>query len=291
MRRRNPLLYTDLVESNLTDEEVSARRAKETEEEKRREDEARKKDLEIRIKERELLKRIEKDEAGQVADDDDDEGIRVTPSLPKPSKVSSTAPSGSAASTSRLDMNCISSSLPSASSSGVDTTTLSEYLLKCYDEKETNKFRDFQKGGEDEVEEEEDEEETEDEEGTEEDDSQMQNCDVKEKKELPEAEKSLLEAEFFSRMREQFLVGGDAIFGVDYQRIDEDERLDDLETIDRDAEEKWFEDEDEDEAVVEGLDKMDDEVDVMCHSKGRGKEVSITNGDDESVDYLDFVFE
>jgi len=280
MRRRNPLLHSDLVESNLTDEEVSARRSKETEEEKRREDEARQKDLEERIKERELLKRAEKEEMGLI--DDDDEGIRVEPATSEHSNGSSRFPLAPSGMSSRLDMNSISHSLPSTSSPAIDTTTLSEYLLKCYDEKETNKFRDFQKGGEEEVEEEEDDDEEEDEERGAEDSAE------KPRKEVSEAKKSLLEAEFESRMREQFLDGGDAIFGVDYQRIDEDEKLDDLETIDRDAEEKWFEDDDEDDIVEDALDKMDED---QLNCRGNGRTVGDPKADDDEVDYLDFALE
>ena len=35
MRRRNPALYADLVEANLTEEEIGERRAKEMEEERK----------------------------------------------------------------------------------------------------------------------------------------------------------------------------------------------------------------------------------------------------------------
>ena len=159
---------------------------------------------------------------------------------------------------------------------------------------------DFQKGGEEEVEEEDDDEEdTDEEDGEEMDNGETHNSEKKGKKEIPLAEKSLLEAEFESRMREQFLVGGDAIFGVDYQRIDQDDKLDDLETIDRDAEDQWFGDDDDDDddddyndAFVEGFEKMDEDVVAMGRLNGKDDiEVVGKNDDDDSVDYLDFVLE
>jgi len=282
MRRRNPLLYSDLVESNLTDEEISARRSKETEDEKRKEEEIRKRDLEERLREKELLKRIEReDEGGDPAED----GTMKEDRLP-------------ASESHRLDMQSMTSSLPSTSTGGgggggVDNTTLSEYLLKCYDEKETNKFRDFQKGGEEEVEEEEEEEEEEDDDDEEQDEDGTAKSNKK-KNQVSECEKSLMEEEFVSRMKEQFLDGGDAIFGVDYQSIDEDERLDDLETIIRDAQDKWFDDDNDD------SDNDNDDVDAMPWQqsvtedefKPRNRCVVEQNvkmdDEDDVVDYLDF---
>jgi len=265
MRRRNPLLYSDLVESHMTEEEISARRSKETEEEKKREEDIKRRELEERIREKELLKRIEKEENGEVAPVGED-GLSAEASL---------------------DMQSISSSLPSTSNSGVDNTTLSQYLLKCYDEKETNKFRDFQKGGEEEVEEEEEEEEDEDEEEGEGKEASGDGALT----ELPEAEKSLLESEFEWRMREQFLDGGDALFGVNYQQIDEDEKLDDLETINRDAEDKWFEQEEEDDDEEEAMNDLSDADELNFRPRRVDAQKDAAMDDDDEVDYLDFALD
>eukprot|EP00730_Choanoeca_flexa_P009940 TRINITY_DN14476_c0_g1_i1.p1 TRINITY_DN14476_c0_g1~~TRINITY_DN14476_c0_g1_i1.p1 ORF type:complete len:287 (+),score=67.18 TRINITY_DN14476_c0_g1_i1:77-937(+) len=56
---------------------------------------------------------------------------------------------------------------------------------------------------------------------------------------LPEEERQRLELEFQQMMQERFLAGKDTEF-VDYADIDDDERLDDLVTLGRDAEEAWF---------------------------------------------------
>ena len=253
----------------MTEEEISARRSKETEEDRKREEDIKRRELEQRIREKELLKRIEREEDGEVVAVDGD-GL--------------SAEAG-------LDMQSMSSSLPSASTSGVDNTTLSQYLLKCYDEKETNKFRDFQKGGEEEVEEEEEEEEEEDDEGDQEEGREISGNTAL--TELPEAEKSLLESEFESRMREQFLDGGDALFGVDYQQIDDDEKLDDLDTINRDAEDKWFEQEEEEEENDEEGEGMKDHSDDESNFKPRriDAQKDVAMEEDDDVDYLDFALD
>jgi hypothetical protein len=56
---------------------------------------------------------------------------------------------------------------------------------------------------------------------------------------IPEEDRLQLQTEFERMMQERFLAGLDGEF-VDYSAIDNDETLDDLATLNRDAEEAWF---------------------------------------------------
>jgi len=345
MRRRNPALYADLVEANLTEEEIGERRAKEMEEERKSEEASREKERTQRQTEEETLKGIDAVEVvGKAVDGLGDSGHAKNagtasdagissecPSNPLPNgdidmktvtdgNLSSVDPSISTSSTSKsissdseltpepsqpspidLDLNkaTISTSQskkktiffkshldktdqPSSTaraSGKLDNTTLSQYLLKCYDEKETSKYRDFleELGGQEEEEEDDEDEEEEKEDDVDDEDAQMVAMEKENKRKaaIPAGEKAMLEAEFQSRMQQQFIGGGDRLFGVDYARIDEDENLDDLEAIGRDMEDKWFDD-----------DEVEETEDSAVGDKTKSDNEKM---DDDEVDYMDFV--
>ncbi|XP_014670890.1 PREDICTED: coiled-coil domain-containing protein 97-like, partial [Priapulus caudatus] len=122
---------------------------------------------------------------------------------------------------------------------------ISNVLMNCIDNEAMQRTKDYELDLEEgAMEEEEDDEEEEDEEKEEEEGDGDEEVDKNYKRSpstLDQREKDMLKSEFLHVMHERFLSGSDVDF--DYSTIDSNTDYDDLQTIGRDEEDKYFDEE------------------------------------------------
>ncbi|KAG8540181.1 hypothetical protein GDO81_019748 [Engystomops pustulosus] len=139
-------------------------------------------------------------------------------------------------------------------------TSLSDVLLNSCEEQALQRRLEAQREMEHNCEEE--EEESDDDDGDEEEESELQS---EEEREVDNEEKALMREEFISRMHQRFLDGKDRDF--DYSEVDDNPDFDNLDIVNRDEEERYFDDDKD-----EGIDEMEAEEDERV--KGQVKDGS-----------------